>query len=102
MDYKSYLQGSHWRQLRQRFFSSKRFNGRCFICSNKEKIFEIHHKTYKQLGAEKLNNLVALCSTCHYAVHHDDQGNKLPMNGAILNDRVYRLKRLCQKALTRS
>lgn len=30
---------------------------------------DLHHKTYKTLGRENLNHLVALCRRCHELVH---------------------------------
>lgn len=91
--YSDYLQSTHWKDLRKHFFRSKRFTGICFICQKKFEKFNIHHKTYKWIGKEKLQNLVALCAECHHKVHFQDD-KKLPLIPKILNERVYKLRTL--------
>lgn len=33
------------------------------------KFLQLHHKTYKNLGNEKLSDLVYLCNKCHHETH---------------------------------
>lgn len=32
----------------------------------------IHHKTYKRIGKEKLNDLIEVCGACHSAIHEHE------------------------------
>jgi 5-methylcytosine-specific restriction endonuclease McrA len=89
--YKEYLQSEHWKSLKERFYKSKRFKNKCFVCNQVSEKYNIHHKTYKWRGKEKLQNLVALCSKCHTEVHFKD-GVKLLNDKHTLNQRVYYLK----------
>jgi len=91
MLYAEYLKSKEWKIKKHKFINSKRFNDRCFICGERQKHFHIHHKTYKNLGKEKLWNLIVLCDICHYCVHHEN-GKRLPLTPQVLNNRVYKLK----------
>lgn len=91
MEYLEYLKSTHWKLMRERFFKSKRFKGYCFICEKPQNVYDIHHKTYSHKGREKLQNLVALCRSCHHDVHFED-GIKFPLTPQVLNNRVYALR----------
>ena len=66
--YADYLASPHWADLRQRYFASKLYKGRCFSC-RETKAIELHHRTYARLGREYLGDMVALCHACHQKVH---------------------------------
>lgn len=66
--YQKYLQSPHWADLRRRFFSSKLFIGKCWCCGSNGPL-QLHHRTYKRLGAERLTDLVTLCGDCHKVTH---------------------------------
>lgn len=89
--YQEYLQSEHWKLLKKRFYESKRFKDCCFVCEKKCVSYHIHHKTYKWIRKEKLQNLVALCPQCHKEVHFLNN-QKLPLLSDVLNQRVYALK----------
>lgn len=76
--YDEYLASEHWADLRRRFYASKLFKGRCHACPSRTGL-NVHHKTYKRLGHEWLQDLVALCRDCHQAVHalERERGTKL-------------------------
>lgn len=64
-----YLKSLHWRLVKlekkaQVFF---RYWGlKCEICGNRHpKWWEVHHLTYRHLGAERLSELRLLCPSCH-------------------------------------
>lgn len=40
----------------------------CAVCGSKHSL-NVHHKTYKRLGNEKLRDLVVLCRKHHKKVH---------------------------------
>ena len=66
-NYKEYLKSDHWKNVKKRYKDSK-LTQKCYICGSNKHI-NIHHKTYKRLGKEKLNDLVPLCQECHYLTH---------------------------------
>ncbi|WP_354005557.1 HNH endonuclease [Paenibacillus polymyxa] len=65
--YKDYLGGRHWQNVRKRFAESK-FKNECNVCKSKNKL-NLHHKSYKRVGKERLNDLVYLCESCHNKAH---------------------------------
>lgn len=66
-NYKEYLQSKHWKNLKKRYKNSKLIQ-KCYICDSNKNI-NIHHKTYKRIGNERLNDLIPLCKECHYLTH---------------------------------
>lgn len=74
-DYQKYIKSSAWRAKRKRFFDSK-LDKSCYICGDKNSPKDLHHRTYKNLGNERLMDLVPTCSgSCHQAIH-DLQGEQ--------------------------
>lgn len=74
MSYRTeYLMSEHWREVKRRFKLSGLYHRRCECCLSQSVPLDIHHKTYKRLGNERLNDLIALCPICHAAAHliHD-------------------------------
>jgi hypothetical protein len=67
--YDSYLKSDHWKDTRARFYSSGLYKGRCECCWKRNKPLDIHHKSYRRIGKEKLNDLIALCRDCHFRLH---------------------------------
>ncbi len=81
--YRDYLKSEHWADLRKRYWKSKLVTrneeGRitCAYC-NSTGLLNLHHKTYKRLGGEKLHDLILLCSLHHEAAHEAEKaGNQL-------------------------
>jgi hypothetical protein len=70
--YSDYLGSPHWQALRLRFARSGRPK-RCAVCH--DPAYELHHRTYRRLGRERLDDLVALCHRHHEAIH----GEGLPL-----------------------
>jgi 5-methylcytosine-specific restriction endonuclease McrA len=66
--YAAYLQSPHWQELRRRYFASKLFKGQCYSCGGPGP-FQLHHRTYRRLGREWLQDLVAVCDLCHGFTH---------------------------------
>jgi hypothetical protein len=68
MTYKAYLQSDHWIALKKRFY--KKYPRQCAICESKGQV-DLHHRTYKRLGKERITDLVALCREHHSAFHEE-------------------------------
>ena len=72
--YQKYLNSIHWKNLKKRFKNSKIFKHKCYCCLKTNRPISIHHKSYKRLGDEPLNHLIALCQECHELVHKTFKG----------------------------
>jgi 5-methylcytosine-specific restriction endonuclease McrA len=67
--YRLYIQSDAWRAKRELYFASN-LPQFCWGCDVPKKSgFHMHHKTYKNLGVEKLTDLILLCPDCHQTVH---------------------------------
>lgn len=67
--YQTYIRSPAWRRVRQRFIASK-LPKVCHGCGEDWGTGDhLHHRTYKNLGNERLIDLVPLCAPCHDAVH---------------------------------
>ena len=60
--YQDYLQSAEWREKRRMILDY--WDNRCVVCNSDYKV-ELHHRTYKRTGEEKLTDLVPLCKQCH-------------------------------------
>lgn len=67
--YRQYIQSAEWRATRERYWSSK-LPSDCYVCDRpRVPGMHLHHRTYKNLGAERLMDLVPVCPDCHSFVH---------------------------------
>ena len=75
--YNEYLCSEHWKQLRRRRLAcSEKVCNRCgrskdelYLYEKEKGSFHVHHIDYENLGREKLEELLLLCSTCHAYEH---------------------------------
>lgn len=88
--YPEYLASEHWQDVQRRFWAS-RLAERCAGCKGRPT--QIHHRTYKRLGQEWLNDLVAVCRDCHVAIHAVEQEHRSIKGG---------LRMVTKKALRRA
>ncbi len=66
--YLLYLCSPDWAAKRTAVLARK--HGLCEYeggCGNRAT--QVHHRTYDRIGAEKLEDLLAVCSTCHRTIH---------------------------------
>lgn len=61
--YPEYLKTDHW--LARRSEAKRRAGYRCEECGAKHVRLEVHHLTYKNIGAERPEDLQVLCRPCH-------------------------------------
>lgn len=66
MDYKEYLKTPHWQRVRGE--ALVRAGMKCQLCPRKH-LLEVHHNTYERLGAERPEDVIAICEGCH-ETHH--------------------------------
>jgi hypothetical protein len=62
MDYQRYLASRGWAVIREKV--RKRARNRCERCHNGP-MQGVHHLTYERVGAERLDDLQAVCNPCH-------------------------------------
>lgn len=68
-EYRSYIQSAAWRRTRDRYWASK-LPTDCYCCGTQRRPgFHLHHRTYKNLGDERLMDLVPVCPSCHDEIH---------------------------------
>jgi len=67
INYSEYLNSDQWK--RKRKLVMERSNGVCEGCGV-YKANQVHHLSYRRLGNEMLFDLVALCRSCHMAIHN--------------------------------
>lgn len=68
-EYRTYIQSSAWRRTRERYWASK-LPQDCYCCGMPRRAgFHLHHRTYKNLGNERLMDLVPVCQRCHEEIH---------------------------------
>ncbi|MEI8183832.1 MAG: HNH endonuclease signature motif containing protein [Desulfomonile sp.] len=65
--YNNYIKSPDWQNKPQRLQAIQRDCGRCVLCDSTEDL-EVHHRTYENLGSEKLEDLYTLCRQCHEIV----------------------------------
>lgn len=75
LGYREYIQSAAWRSKRERYWSSG-LPKECYVCGGPRRPgMHLHHRTYKNLGNERLMDLVPVCPPCHDLVHalHQEQ-----------------------------
>lgn len=67
--YKEYLKTIEWKEKRK--ICLKKANYKCQLCNSKKQPFQVHHRTYENIGNELENNdLIVLCKECHKKFHN--------------------------------
>jgi 5-methylcytosine-specific restriction endonuclease McrA len=64
--YEQYLSSPRWARRKAAYFKTRA--PKCKACKSWEQV-DLHHLTYANLGHERDGDLMALCRTCHEAVH---------------------------------
>ena len=67
-DYKEYLKSPKWNKKRYKVF--ERDNFKCQKCGKRGT--QAHHLNYKNIGNEKLDDLITLCNKCHKKEHKNE------------------------------
>src|ERR1700722_1531258 len=82
--YRGYINSIAWQEVRARYWQSK-LPKTCFVCGTDQGPLELHHRTYKRLGCERLTDLLPVCRSCHELTHkvHKARGKSLWRAGVI-------------------
>lgn len=62
-----YLQSKEWAIIREKVLERDDYT--CVLCGATDCQLDVHHKTYKRHGNEKLFDLITLCENCHNEIH---------------------------------
>lgn len=88
--YDEYMRSPEWAALRREWFEEERSTGApaaCAVCGATTTL-ELHHLDYQRLGAERHEDLVALCAEHHKRVHDvldaSSQWRRLPRRTASM------------------
>lgn len=67
--YDDYIRSAKWRKRAQ--VAKVAAGHRCQICytPESEAVLHTHHRTYRNLGNEKPEDLIVLCEDCHFLFH---------------------------------
>ena len=64
--YYDYLKSNQWREKRKLALQFYGYN--CCLCSSKHNI-QVHHRNYRNLFRESMEDLILLCESCHHQFH---------------------------------
>lgn len=87
-EYYDYLASDGWKDVKARYLASG-LPKICFVCLVPwNPSFNFHHKTYKRLGVELLEDLLPVCRRCHLAIHDLERTERLSLKAASRRQRV--------------
>jgi len=66
MPYREYLETPEWKAIRDQALHYAHY--RCKLCYSRGPL-HVHHRVYRNLGAEYHSDLVVLCESCHSKYH---------------------------------
>lgn len=69
----AYYRTRHWKAFRLLIIAERPECERCFDPAPNP---DIHHKTYKRLGKERMTDVSLLCKKCHAVIHSKREGRK--------------------------
>jgi hypothetical protein len=88
VDYKKYLESTAWKMKKNQWVASGR-PLECWACGRLMPInrsgFNFHHRTYKNLGNEKLDDLVLLCMADHKLLSKEWEETKIIRGHCLRN-----------------
>lgn len=68
-EYRDYINSAQWRRKREEYWASN-LSSNCYCCNKPRHTgMHLHHRTYKNLGNERLMDLVPVCAECHKEIH---------------------------------
>ncbi len=69
--YERYLEGDHWKAFSKKMLAEHK---QCQICELKSK--HVHHLHYRNLGRERVDDMMVLCAKCHCFIHPNNPMTK--------------------------
>jgi hypothetical protein len=89
-DYGRYISSAAWQTSAARLAELSAAGHRCRLCfaSGEEARLEVHHRTYRNFGCERAEDLTTLCHPCHSAVTCILRARKYANSPVMLADDV--------------
>ncbi len=101
MNYRAYIRSEAWRRKTRKVH--QRSGYRCERCGASGRRLEVHHKTYRRLGRERMSDLIDLCDQCHDYVHgRSDYDPRQAARGFLGRTLVSVLRKVVQGAIQHS
>lgn len=72
-EYAKYIASSEWKRKRELVLIRDNYACRC--CEETQGL-QVHHRHYRNLGCEELDDLTTLCQRCHDAITNVQRGDK--------------------------
>lgn len=69
MPYQQYLDSPEWKERRAARLKAAGYA--CQVCNGRNKVLNVHHRTYIRRGEEYARDLVVLCQDCHHMFHRN-------------------------------
>ncbi len=69
MRYRDYLLTPEWQERRLARLKAARYA--CQVCNGRNKVLNVHHRTYVRRGDEYARDLIVLCEDCHHMFHRN-------------------------------
>ena len=65
-EYHAYLKSDQWKMMRLGLLLMR--GNKCEVCGELDSL-QVHHKHYRNIFKEKLEDLMVVCSSCHQEIH---------------------------------
>jgi len=78
INYREYIPSPKWKRKRKKAF--KHYGRVCSVCGVTGVTLYVHHKTYRNLGHEPMDDLQILCVHCHENAHADKIAESDPIS----------------------
>ena len=69
-NYKAYLNSWQWQEKREEYLQEYGSDA-CEMCGTVCENLQVHHKHYRNIYDEDMNDLIALCPECHSQMHDE-------------------------------
>ena len=66
--YREYIQSEEWSRKREYVLLVYKS---CACCGSAIRL-QVHHKTYDNIGNEKMDDMIVLCNDCHKMLHDNE------------------------------
>ncbi len=94
--YEEYLSSEHWIAFKKRVYAwAYKLYGKplCEICKRNNCVLNIHHRSYKRLGKERIGDIILICEDCHLKIH------KLSYSTKYSKKNLWRVTKLVSKQI---
>ena len=84
MSYAEYLASAEWKI--KRAAALERAGHRCQLCAYQGRNIEVHHNSYDNVGDERPEDLIVLCTLCHRRHHMTQRPHRQAPDASALDN----------------